>query len=241
MAEQNATTTPTQQPQHNEGGYNANVDNTNVAGNFIEQNKTTIFAGVGLLLVALLAFYFLLFRSSGKDIEASNKMFEAQFYFEQNEFEKALKGIHEPGQTETAGFLDIIEEYGSSQTGNLAHFYAGICLLQLGQFEESIEYLQKYSGNDALSQAFAYGAIGDAKSELNQMDEALSFYEKAAAYKPNLATTPYFLRKKARLLEHLGKKDEAKTAYEAVQKEYPAYAERVSVEKDLIRLTGKYE
>lgn len=240
MAEQNATTTSSQQTSHNEGGYNASVD-TNTSGNFIEQNKNTIFAAVGLLLVALLAFYFLLFRSSGKETEAADKMFQAQFLFEQNEFEKALKGVHEAGQEEVNGFLDIIEQYGSTQTGNLAHFYAGICLLNLGSFEESIDYLQKYSGSDALTQAFAYGAIGDAKSELNQMDEALSFYDKAIAYKPNISTTPYFLRRKGRLLEHLGKKDEAKTVYETLKKDYPAYAERISLEKDLIRLTAQYD
>jgi tetratricopeptide (TPR) repeat protein len=208
---------------------------------FFEENKNTIMGGALLVILVLLGLYFFVLRSNGKDQEASEKMFGAQFLFEQDSFRLALNGNSTPGQAEVVGFLTIIEEYSGTKSANLAHYYAGISLLNLGEFEKAIEYLENYSGKDALTQAFAYGAIGDAHSELNRMDQALVFYKKAAEYKPNLSSTPYFLRKTGRLLEHMGKKDEAKTYYERVQKEYGAFAERIAIQKDIIRVTGTYE
>lgn len=52
---------------------------------------------------------------------------EAQYRFEATtpDFELALVG-DENG----AGFLDVIEKYGSTPSGNLAKHYAGICYLR---------------------------------------------------------------------------------------------------------------
>jgi tetratricopeptide (TPR) repeat protein len=208
---------------------------------FFEENKNTILGASILLVLVVLGLYFFMLRPNGKDQEASEKMFEAQFLFEQDSFRLALDGDDTPGQVQVTGFLGIIEEFSGTKSANLAHYYAGISLLRLGEYASAITYLENYRGKDAVTQAFAYGAIGDAHSELNDMEKALTFYKKAAEYKPNLSSTPYFLRKIGRLLEHQGKKDEAKAYYERVQKEYGAFAESIAIQKDIIRVTGTYE
>ncbi len=238
MAENNVTETTTT----SNASADFNVDAfKNEALNTFERNKNVVYGGLALVLgvAGLLYFYFGVYKPN-QNAAANEAIFQAQFLYERDSFELALNGVHTPGQPEVMGFLDIIDQYGSTNAGNLANFYAGVSLLRVGQFEQAVQYLQNYSGSDALTQAMAYGAIGDAKSELNQMDEALSFYEKAANYQPNEATSPYFLLRAGKLSEHAGKKDEAQKYYERIQKEYPQFGEKVNIESELIRLTGTY-
>lgn len=238
MAEQNVTSPDNSTVAATNSSY-AEVGAENAG--FFEQNKNAVYGGILVLLLVVFGLYFFVFRNNGADKIASEEMFQAQFLFEQDSFRTALNGKDIAGQERVFGFLDIIENHKGSASANLAHYYAGVCLLQLGEFEQAITYLEQYSGKDALTQAFAYGAIGDAKSELNKMDEALTFYKKASEYKPNMASTPYFLRKTGRLLEHQGKKEEAAAYYTRVQKEYSEYGERIAIDKDIIRVTGTYE
>ncbi len=46
---------------------------------FFEENKNTIMGGALLVILVLLGLYFFVLRSNGKDQEASEKMFGAQF------------------------------------------------------------------------------------------------------------------------------------------------------------------
>jgi TolA-binding protein len=80
------------------------------------------------------------------------------------------------------------------------------------------------------------GALGDAYAELNQMDKALSHYNKAASAGDNSLTTPYYLLKVGQLSEKEGNVAEARKAYEKIRSEYPQTEEGQEIEKYLARL-----
>lgn len=93
------------------------------------------------------------------------------------------------------GFNEIADNFGATKTGNLANYYAGICLLRTGKFAEAIEALETFNGKDEMVAPVATGAIGDANMELNNIDEAIKFYLKAAEQSNNDFTTPIYLKK----------------------------------------------
>ena len=66
----------------------------------------------------------------------------------------------------------------------------------------------------------AMGGIGDAFSQLGQMEEALSYYEKAANAKSNEFTAPRFLLKAAVTAISLNKPDVAIKHLETLKEEY---------------------
>ena len=80
----------------------------------------------------------------------------------------------------TLGFLDIAKEYKFTKAGNLARYSAGICNLHLGNYEEAIEYLKKYSKKDKVIGSIAIGATGDAWVELGDTEKGISKYLEAA-------------------------------------------------------------
>ena len=55
--------------------------------------------------------------------KANNAIAKAQNLFNEQQWEKALKG----DSTGVQGFIAIAEEYSSTDAGNLANLYAGLC------------------------------------------------------------------------------------------------------------------
>ncbi len=158
--------------------------------------------------------------------EAIAAMFYAQHYFEQDSFRLALEG-----DGANYGFLDIIDEYGMTKSGNLAQLYTGICYYKLGQYEDAIDYLKKYDSNDILYSTMALGAIGDSYVELEDLETAVSFYVKAAQRKKNEVTTPIYAKKAGLAYEELKEYKKALECYEIIRKEYPQSEEGRDIER----------
>ncbi|MBX7202313.1 MAG: tetratricopeptide repeat protein [Bacteroidia bacterium] len=201
---------------------------------FIEKNQKTllgILGGVILVVGAFMAYREFYVKPLEK--EAEEAIFKAEAYFEKDSFNLALNG-----DTSFTGFLNIIEEYGSTKTGNLAHFYAGICLLNTGKYQEAIDQLDAYSGGDMLTTSFAIGAKGDALMELGKTKEAIDQYVKAAGKEENQMSTPYFLMKAA--LAYEDQKDYAKAIeiYKKLRTDFFQTNEARDAEKYLARAEG---
>ncbi len=65
-------------------------------------------------------------------------MFTAEYYFEKDSVDLALFG-----DGESYGFMDIIDDYGSTSAGNLAKYYSGICYYNKGEYEDAISLFEK--------------------------------------------------------------------------------------------------
>ena len=159
------------------------------------------------------------------------QMWMAQFQFEQDSFQVALEN---PGGG-YSGFLTIIKEYGGTDAGNLANYYAGICYLNLGNFDAALSFLNDFSPDGVVGPALKHGALGDVYSELNQMDKAKANYKKAAESKENDLLTPYYLKKLALLHETQAEYDQALEIYKQIKRDFPTSNEALSIDKYIAR------
>ncbi len=197
---------------------------------FIEenQNRLSIIALAIIIIVGgywgLKKFYFLPLEQ-----EAQKQIFYAQQYFEKDSFNLALNG---DGQN--AGFIEIMDEYGSTKAGNLAAFYAGVSNLHLGNYSEAVDYLNGFSTDEEMIAATATGALGDAYAELGESDKAISQYKSAANF-DNSLTAPAYLMKLGAMYEAKGDYKAAVEAYKTIKEKYAASAEARQVDKYLTR------
>jgi len=159
----------------------------------IQKYQKPALMGLGILLALIAGFTYYKYNQSQNDVAAQTEMYKAVFYFEKDSLDLALKGDGK----EMIGLQDIAEEYSSTQAGKLASFYTGIIYLKKGKFEDAIYYLDKYDSKDGLFQARAWSLMGDAYSELNDLDNAITYYKKASGFKPNEQITPTYLMKLA--------------------------------------------
>ena len=163
---------------------------------------------------------------------ASELIVEAQerFGVENPDFALALNG-----DEQGAGFLDVIEQYGSTAAGNLAKHYAGVCYLRLGDLENAAKYLAQYSEVDGLPGAILnaqnLGLRGDVAVENGDYEAAVKFFAKAVKASDNLYTTPLYLRKQGLALKALGRNAEAAELFEQILADYPASIDAREAEK----------
>ncbi len=204
---------------------------------FVEKNqKLLMYAIMGIIIVVLVYFGYQKFYISPMDKNAQDQIFMAQKYFEMDSLNRALYG-----DGNALGFLDIIDDYGRTKTGNLAKYYAGICYLKMGNFEEAIDYLESHDPVDQNIGPMALGAIGDAYMELNEPDRAVDYYLEAANDVDNDFTSPMFLYKAGMTYEMLGAYEDAYDAYNRIFMEYYKSVEARSIERNIARMKAMME
>lgn len=198
---------------------------------FIESNqKILTYVVGGIILVILLFFLFKKYVTSPREKAAEAAMFKAEYYFEKDSLNLALNG-----DGENEGFLSIIDDYGSTEAGNLAKYYAGLCYLNLGEYQKAIDNLKKFSSDDLIVSGMALGAIGDAYMQLSQTQKAIDYYLEAANSKPNDFVSPSYLMKAGWSYELLGEWKKAKELYEKLKKDYPQSREAREIDKYIAR------
>ena len=195
---------------------------------FLENNQKSI-AICALAIIAVLAIVWIVnsLYVQPRKAEAQKEIFNAQYYFEADSFRLALEG---DGQS--LGFLDIIDQYGSTPAGNLASYYAGVCYLRMGDFEQAKSYFKSFSSDDEILNTFAKGLLGDAEAELGNNAAAISAYQKAAD-SGNKVVSPIFLMKLGALYEVEGNVAKAKEVYQQVKDDYPTSAQATLASKYL--------
>ena len=178
---------------------------------FFEKNKKAILIAVVAviaIIVGVILFnnYYLEPRSQ----EASTELAKSQELFDQQQYDKAL-----------VGFQKVASDYSSTDAGNLAQLYIGICQANLGKWQEAVNALESFSGKgDQMISPAAEGALGNAYANLKQLDKAVEHLKKAAKMADNNSLSPTFLIQAGEILESQGKKEEALKLYQEVKEKY---------------------
>jgi len=194
---------------------------------YIEDNQKPLTIIILALVVVVIVFMgYKRFLVIPAEKEAQSQMFMAERYFEQDSFNLALYG-----DGNNLGMLDIIDDYGITKSSELAHYYAGISFLNLGEFELAIEQLEKFSSNDKMINLIAKGAIGDAYLELGEPSKAITYYEKAATTEDNVFVNPIYLMKAGQVYESQEKFQKALETYKKIKDNYPESQEAQDIEK----------
>jgi tetratricopeptide (TPR) repeat protein len=193
---------------------------------WVIKNQKTIFIILGLVVAIILGYLaYHKYVATPKEKEAANELAFPKAYFEDalsnpvatdSLFTLALNGAD--GKY---GFVDISNEYSGTKAGNLANYYAGISYLRMKNYKDAIEYLEKFSSEDELLGPTAKGAIGDAFADINQPEDALDYYLKAADLKDNNFSTPLFLFKAGNTAMELGENSKALDIFNRIKNDYP--------------------
>lgn len=186
------------------------------SGRWIEENQNLIsWVVLGILAVALCVWLIKSYVIEPKVEQAGNENAVAMTYFLQQNYEVALNG----NDDDCMGFAAISDKY-HNQPGKLAAYCAGICNYQLGNYEEAIEYLQKYSSKEKTTAAAAKQLLGDAYVQTDQLDKAAKCFEEVGAMDHGILS-PMSLMKAAHVYQEQGNEAAARKAYNTIKEKYP--------------------
>lgn len=210
---------------------------------FLFKNGKVLIISLCVVFVAVSAFFGIKYLySAPREQKASTMAFVAEQQFARDSFAMALNGYNEAG-THNAGFLEVIEEYASTNVGNIANHYAGICYLKMGDYENAIKYLSAYKkveGTAAiLINSQNSGLIGDAYVQINKLEEAVKMYENTISSNVNDMTTPFYLKKLGLIYEKQNDTAKALAAYNRIKNEFYRSFEARDIDKYIGRLSQK--
>ncbi|MCD6090986.1 MAG: tetratricopeptide repeat protein [Bacteroidales bacterium] len=201
----------------------------------LEKHQKNILTGISVIIIIVLGYFaFQKYYLEPKEKDASEQMWMAEKYFGMDSLQLALDG-----DGNYYGFIDIIDEYGVTKSANLANYYAGICYLRLGQYEDAIDYLGDFSSDDQILAPMALGAIGDAYMELGETSKAASYYLDAANKEDNAFTAPVFIQKAAWAYELEENYSKALQLQNRLKKDFANTAEGRDAEKYIALLEAK--
>lgn len=165
--------------------------------------------------------------------KAIDLMFKAEEYYRLDSFSLALNG-----DGANYGFKKIIDKYGSTDAGNLACLYAGICYIKTDDNANAIKYLKKFSTDSKPVKARVYKLLGDASAETGKNADAVDYYKKAAfAFEEDVASSAQALYLAAYLSDKvINNPKQAIELYKQVKEKFPRTAQASDAENHLAQL-----
>ncbi|MBC8307781.1 MAG: tetratricopeptide repeat protein [Pelagibacterales bacterium] len=206
----------------------ANVFNTLDEGaskteKWVADNQKYIFGLIGFIAIVVLGYFgYFKYIKEPKEVNSMDSMFVAQRLFEQalDENNDSIYRLSINGNGMKMGFLEIIDKYSGTNASNLSNYYAGISYLKLKDYKNSIKYLSQFNSDDQILSSLAKGSIGDCFVQLDQLEDALDYYEKAIDINTNDYTTAMYLLKAAHVSMELNKNKKSYNYFSRIKSDF---------------------
>jgi len=200
---------------------------------YFEENKQKLLTGVGVIAVVILGVFWFVNKKAEDNLLAASQLSLIIPSYEQGQFQKAIDG--EPG-TQINGLQNIVDQYGSTEQGELAKIYLANSYYSLGNYEKALESYTDYSGNSKLHKASSYAGMAACFEQMNKFGEAANYYQKAAnTYNVKSQAADFLLNAGINYIKS-GNNTDAKLALEKIKKDYTATSAAREVEKYLSQL-----
>jgi tetratricopeptide (TPR) repeat protein len=199
---------------------------TNLEGakSWFETNRTKVVAGVGILAIAVVAFLFWRSGSEADNEVASTWLFRiSDQAYNANNYRLAIDGdpTKRVNNEPLRGLKEIVNTYGSTNSGQIAKMYLANAYYYIGQFDSAMLVFEDIAASEPLVKASVEAGKATIFQEKGNKEEAAKLFISAAGMDPVNPLNADYTLAAAKNYEELGKKDDAVKAYRRLLEEYP--------------------
>jgi len=201
--------------------------------NFVLEYQAKILIGVAAVALVVVAGILFANKAMNDNKKAAGLLAKVIPLYESTAFKEAIDG--QPSSN-TIGLKRIVNDYGSSENGETAKIYLGNAYLMLGKSDDAYKVFDDYSGSNPLFKSTALAGKAGILETRKEFEKAADLYNDAAIVsKTNPANAEYLLRAGIIMLNS-GKKEEAKTIFEIIKKDYKTSTAFSEVDRYLIQI-----
>jgi tetratricopeptide (TPR) repeat protein len=184
---------------------------------------------LGVLAAILIVVLYLWYTNNkkGKDQEEAQQLMDKPTLW----FTSGQDSIALYGDFVNPGFLEIIDKYGKTASGNLANYYAGSIYLRTGEFQNAIKHLDAVKPKSQNVGANAKLLLGHAYAQAGDSLKAAEAYSDATTMTDNELLTPMYLKVAGDYHLVIGKYADAEKFYRRLQDDYPTSTEGRDAER----------
>ena len=200
------------------------------AQEYFETHKQNLLIGIGAIAVLIVAVAWFINKRTEDNLLAAAQISQIVQSYEQGQYQKAIDG--EPG-TQLIGLKSIVDNYSSTDQGELAKIYLANSYYSLGNYEKALENYSDYSGNSDLHKSSSLAGIAACYEQMGEFKKAADYYKDAAeAYNLKSQNADFLLNAGINYIKS-GENEEAKNVLEKVKKDYQSTTAALEVDKYL--------
>ncbi len=201
---------------------------------FVDKNRPIAYGLLGAVVLAVIGILGYQYLQTQRSAEAQEFLAPAVRLYEQGNYRAALDGIGVD-----MGLTAIADEFGSTNAGNLAHFYAADAYFKLGEMDQALLHFEAFEKDANYLGASALAGEAAVHESRGDFERAGSLYKRAATIFPNELVSPGYLLDAGRAYELAGDLGEAVETYELIADDYPESAQAREVDMLIARAEAK--
>ncbi|HEX9740851.1 MAG TPA: hypothetical protein VGA29_08745 [Ignavibacteriaceae bacterium] len=186
---------------------------------YFEENKSRVVAAVSISLAVIALIYFYISNKIENNNIAGTQLSRVMNLYDQGSYLEAIEGQE---GTNVAGLKKIVEDYGSTENGELAKIYLANAYSFLGRNYEALEYYEDYSGSNKTFKATSLAGQAGIYSYKQEFEKAADLYLKASRVSENNPLNPEYMLNAGINYLSSGNEENAKELFETIRKDYPA-------------------
>jgi tetratricopeptide (TPR) repeat protein len=187
------------------------------AYNFFMEYQAKILIGAAVVALVVVAIVLLSNKRSSDNKNAAELLSKVIPLYEAGQFREAVDGI---ASSRVLGLKKIVSDYGSTENGETAKIYLANSYVMLGNLDLAYEEYNSYSGSNPLFKATALAGKAGCLEVKKDFEKAADLFKDAAKVsKGNSANSEYLLKAGIDFIK-IRKKEEAKSVFETIKKDY---------------------
>lgn len=184
---------------------------------FFDQYKSQLYIYAIALVVVAAGVYWYLNHKSANNEKANVELSRVMGLYDSGAYQEAIDG--RPG-TNVIGLKKIVEEYGSTESGETAKIFLANSYNMLGKFDDAFKYYDDYSGGVDMYKAAALAGKASYYESKNELEKAAdSFRDAARVSKENVNNADYLLNAGIDYYK-TGAKEKAAEQFSKIKDEY---------------------
>ncbi|MBS1536745.1 MAG: tetratricopeptide repeat protein [Bacteroidetes bacterium] len=193
----------------------------NFISNNVQKNLKQILIIIGIVVIAIIGMVIYNKSNESKELEASVALSRVMTYYENGDYDKALSGDKNKLVRGNAviGLKEIVDQYGSTENGEVAAIYAGNALVAKKDYVTAADYFRKGLGSESVDVVISSNAgLAICEESKNENSASAEHFEKAAnlSKQPSLQAKYYLYA--AMNFEKIGNKEKAEKLYREIIK-----------------------
>ena len=195
---------------------------------YFEENRSRLLMYVAILAVVVLAVMYYIDNRKENNNTAGLELSRVMNIYDSGSYLEAIEGRQ---GTNIIGLKKIVEDYGSTENGEIAKIYLANSYNFLGKPDEAIKYYEDYSGSNNIFKATALAGEAGYYASKNEYKKSGDLYKQASHIsEENVLNPEYMLHAGINYLK-AGDTEEAKELFDTIKEEYNTSSAFREVEK----------
>lgn len=188
------------------------------AVDFFDKNKKNVYYVLSAIVIIIAGIIFFTNKRKADNEKASLELSKIQQIYNAGNFQQSVSG-DSLGQTK--GLQFIVDEYGSTENGELAKLMLANSYFNLRDFEKAEKYYKDYSGSNKLLQVSSAAGIASVYEAKNNFSDAAKQFEKAANIDKENPFVDQYLFYAGKNYLRSDKPDDARKIFNRIKEDFP--------------------